>query len=124
MLSKWLAELILISHFLFILFALFGGLLVIKYRKIIWIHIPLMFWASIVNLQPLLCPLTYLENYFLRLAGEQGYQQGFISHYLQSIIYPANLPHNLAIYLGFVVLIVNTVIYSLVYQKNKKHPSK
>ena len=69
MLPRLLADLILLFHFSFILFVLFGGIIVLYKRWMLWIHIPAILWSSIVNLADWVCPLTPLENMFYSMAG-------------------------------------------------------
>jgi hypothetical protein len=117
MIYQWLAGLIVVIHFLFILFALFGALLVLWRKWIIWLHLPAAVWAMLIEFRGWLCPLTPLENYFTTLAGKAGYEGGFIKHYLVPIIYPTGLAPHIQIILGGVVLAVNGVIYFFVFRR-------
>ena len=88
MLYSLTADLVVILHFGFILFALFGGFLVLKWRRLVWVHLPAVIWGSLVELVGWYCPLTPLEQSLRRLAGEGGYNGGFIEYYLVPLIYP------------------------------------
>ena len=92
------ANLIFIVHFIFILFVVFGTLLFFASQKIILIHIPALIWGSYIELTNSICPLTYLENWFLHKSNLTTYSEGFIQNYLVSIVYPTNLNNNLQIY--------------------------
>src|SRR3990167_10903844 len=85
------ADAVLLLHLLFIAFALFGGLLVLRWRWLAWLHLPAVGWAVTVEALQLLCPLTPLENDLRHAVGQAGYSTGFIEHYLLPIIYPAGL---------------------------------
>jgi hypothetical protein len=106
-----LADLVVVFHMAFVLFAAMGGLLAFKWRRAAWFHIPAALWAALIEFTEWECPLTPLENWLRRMGGEAGYQTGFIEHYLLPVIYPAWLTRGLHIALGFLVLGVNIAIY-------------
>jgi hypothetical protein len=113
-LHKLLADIVLLSHLAFILFVMFGALMVLYRRWVAWLHIPMVLWSSVVNITPWLCPLTPLENYFHRQAGEAGYEGGFIAHYIAPLIYPEGMSYDMGMMVGVFVFIWNVLIYSLV----------
>ena len=115
------ANLILFVHFIFILFVVFGALLFFASSKIIFIHIPAFIWGSYITLTNSICPLTYLENWFLNKANLTTYSEGFIQNYLVSIVYPTNLTKDLQIYLGITLILINMIIYAFIYYKMKKN---
>ncbi|MCU1736722.1 MULTISPECIES: DUF2784 domain-containing protein [unclassified Pseudomonas] len=98
-------------HLLFILFVLFGGLLVLKWRWLIWLHLPAATWGVAVEAFHLECPLTRWENLFRQAAGQSGYGEGFIEHYLIPLIYPAGLTPTIQLGLGALVLLLNLTVY-------------
>lgn len=105
------ADLLVVAHFAFICFVLLGGLLVLKWPRMVFVHIPAAVWGALLEFQGWLCPLTPLEQHLRTAAGEAGYSGSFIEHYLLPVIYPANLTPNLQLLLGIVVVTVNAVIY-------------
>ena len=111
------ADLILIIHFTFILFVVFGALLLFASIKIIFIHIPAVIWGSYIELTNSICPLTYLENWFLHKANLTTYSEGFIQNYLVPIVYPMNLTKDLQIYLGIALIVLNIIVYVLIINK-------
>jgi len=114
------ANLTLIVHFAFILFIVFGALLFFASTKIIFIHIPAIVWGSYIELTNSICPLTYLENWFLQKANLTTYSEGFIQNYLVPIVYPLNLTKGLQIYLGIALIVINMIIYGFIISKLKK----
>lgn len=120
MLSKLLADLTLILHLVFILFALFGGLLVLCRRWMLWIHLPVLLWASLVNLAGWTCPLTPIENALRSLAGQAGYSGGFVEHYIMPLVYPAIMSLNIEIISGFLVLVWNGLVYAFVIFRRRR----
>ena len=115
------ANLILIVHFIFILFVIFGALLFFASTKIIFIHIPAFIWGSYIELTNSICPLTYLENWFLHKANLTTYSEGFIQNYLMPIVYPTNLTKDIQIYLGIALILINIVIYAFIFNILKKN---
>ena len=114
------ANLTLIVHFAFILFAVLGALLFFVSTKIVFIHIPAFIWGSYIELTHSICPLTYLENWFLHKANLTTYSEGFIQNYLVPIVYPMSLTKGLQIYLGITLIVVNIIIYGFIFNKLKK----
>ncbi len=129
MLYSILSRLIVLLHFAFILFVLFGALLVLKWPKIAWLHVPLALWGIIVEYFNFICPLTPWENHFRKLAGSTVYESGFIAHYIIPLMYPEALSRNLQFILGSVVLLINCLIYGIrirrliIKRKAKTEPS-
>ena len=114
------ADLILIIHFTFVLFVVFGALLIFVSIKIIFIHIPAVIWGSYIELTNSICPLTYLENWFLHKANLTTYSEGFIQNYLVPIVYPTSLTKDLQISLGMTLIVINIIIYGFIFNKLKK----
>ena len=105
------ADGVLVLHLAFILFALLGGVLAARWRWMPLIHLPAAAWGIWIELSGRTCPLTALENFLRRQAGEAGYVESFIEHYLLAIIYPAGLTSTVQYALAAVVLVVNLGIY-------------
>ena len=105
------ADAVLILHAAFILFVLLGAVLSIRWRWIPFVHLPAAAWGVFVELTGRVCPLTPLENSLRRSAGQVGYSDSFIEHYILDIIYPSGLTTNVQLALAGVVVIVNVVIY-------------
>jgi hypothetical protein len=119
------ADLLVVAHFAFICFVLLGGLLVLKWPRMVFVHIPAAVWGALLEFQGWLCPLTPLEQHLRTAAGEAGYSGSFIEHYLLPVIYPANLTPNLQLLFGIVVVTVNAVIYGWLlarYVRARKTP--
>ena len=115
------ANLTLIAHLMFILFVIFGGLLYLIFSKIIYIHLPALLWGIYVELSNSICPLTYLENWFLNKGNLTTYSNNFISNYIFPIIYPDSLTAEIQIYLGVSLIIINILIYSLIFKNLRKN---
>ena len=111
-----LADLVLILHFCFVLFVVFGGLLVIRQRWVALLHLPAVIWGIVVEFFLLACPLTTLENFFRQLGGESGYTDGFINHYISAVLY-ANISPQFRATLGLLLIGLNVFIYRYVFRQ-------
>ena len=119
MTSKLLADLILILHLAFILSAVFGGLLVLWKPKLACIHIPLFLWAGMVNMASWICPLTPWEVKYRIQAGQAGYEESFIEHYIEPIVYPAGMTREFEFFSGLAVVLLNIFIYITLFRRMK-----
>ncbi|NOS82181.1 MAG: DUF2784 domain-containing protein [Nitrospira sp.] len=106
-----LADLVLIVHLTFVAFVLCGGLLVLKWRRVAWLHLPAVAWGAVVEFTGWICPLTPLENWLRTQGGETSYRSDFIAQYLIPVLYPGDLTRNLQLLLGTVVVVLNAAVY-------------
>jgi hypothetical protein len=116
---RWLADGVVALHFAFILFVVLGGLLTLRWRRAAWIHVPIAIWGALIEFVGFVCPLTPLENGLRQRGGEQGYEGGFIQHYIVPVVYPAELTRGTQVMLGTVVLLLNAVVYWRVWRRSR-----
>lgn len=109
---RFAADAVLVLHLSFILFALLGGVLALRWRWVPLLHLPAVAWAFFVEATAGICPLTRIENEFRGMAGQSGYSESFIEHYLLAVIYPAGLTREIQLLLAAIVVVVNVAIYS------------
>ena len=102
-----IANAIVLAHFLFIVFVICGGLLVIRWPRIAFVHLPAAVWGAAVEIFGWICPLTPLENHLRNLAGGSSYNGDFIARYLIPVIYPENLSVTIQQVFGWLVIAVN-----------------
>ena len=114
------AYITVIIHLLFILFVPLGGLLALWRKRWALVHLPAFIYGTLISFFGWVCPLTPLENWLREQGGLAGYRGGFIEHYLLPIVYPENLDRGKAAVMGIAVLLVNLVIYRLVWKKFRK----
>ncbi len=114
------ADAVLILHMAFVVVVLVGGLAWLWRRWAPLAHLPLAGWGAYVELAARPCPLTTLENHLLRQAGEAGYGDSFIGHYLLSALYPEGLSRELQLGLAGVVVAVNLMIYGWVWRRRRR----
>jgi hypothetical protein len=117
MVYRLLADIVLIIHIAFVLYALLGAFLVLKWRWTVWVHLPAAFWAAFIEFTGWICPLTPLENMLRHQARDSVYHTGFIEHYILPVLYPAALNENTQFILGIIVLLVNLSIYGWIFKR-------
>ena len=117
MLYRWLADAVVVLHAAFVVFVVLGGVLVIRWRRLAWLHVPAAIWGALIEFKGWICPLTPLENYLRRRAGLEGYAGGFVEHYVIPALYPAGLTRPTQALLGTLVLAVNVVAYGVLLRR-------
>lgn len=126
MFTQLFADLVLVLHFAFISFVAAGALLLLKWPRVIYLHIPAIIWGILIEAKGWICPLTPLEQWLRLQAGQSGFKTGFIEYYLLPIIYPSGLTRNIQIGLALLVFFINLLIYSwliLRYKRSAAHKS-
>jgi len=114
------ADVILVIHLGFVVFVVLGGFLVLRWPKLMWLHVPAVLWGVAIELIGFVCPLTPLEVWLRQQAGEAGYEGGFIDHYITSVLYPEGLTRGLQISLGILALLPNVAIYSYLLVRRRR----
>jgi hypothetical protein len=114
-----LADLLLLLHGAFVLFVVAGGLLVLRWPALAWLHLPAAVWGAAIELLGFICPLTPLEQAWRRAAGSGTYQGGFIEHYVTAALYPAGLTRSIQVVLGLLVLGLNAWVYRRVWRRRR-----
>jgi hypothetical protein len=117
MLYRTLADGLVLFHVTFVLFVALGGLLVLRWNRLAWVHVPCAIWGALVEFGGWICPVTPLEVHLRVLGGEEGYTGGFIENYILPILYPVELTRMHQIGLGVLVVAVNLLAYGLVVRK-------
>jgi hypothetical protein len=111
MLSHALADLVLLVHLAFVAFVVIGGLVVLRWPRLAWAHVPAVIWGVLIEYAGWVCPLTPLENRLRQAGGEAGYSGGFVEHYVIPVLYPADLTRTLQVALGTLALLLNALVY-------------
>ncbi len=120
MIYRALAGLVLVVHLGFVLFVVLGGLVVVTWPRLAWLHVPAVIWGVLIEYSGWICPLTPIENSFRVRGGEAGYSGGFIEHYIQTVLYPAGLTRSTQVVLGSAVLILNLTAYGIVVSRMRR----
>jgi hypothetical protein len=88
MLYKIIADLIVLLHFLWIIFLIFGAFIGRKYRHIKVLHIAAMGFAVFIQVFGWYCPLTYLEVWLRNMQDpSKSYSGSFIINYVEKLVY-------------------------------------
>ncbi len=118
-----LADAVLVAHFGFLLFVALGGLLVLRWGRLAWLHVPAAIWGAAIEFAGWICPLTPLENDLRARAGETGYGGDFIARYLLPVVYPDGLTRRGQMLLGSAALLINLAVYSRVWRRSRRQRS-
>lgn len=111
------ADVVLVLHFLFVVFVVLGGLLVVRWPRLAWVHAPVALYGAVIEFVGFVCPLTPLEVWLRRQGGEAGYSGGFIEQYITAALYPGGLTREVQVALGIGVLVVNAAIYARLWRR-------
>lgn len=80
---------VVLVHFAYLLYAVFGGFLGMLHTRWLWVHAASSAWSIAVTATALTCPLTWIEKWLTRESGDVPYDGSFIDHYLEGPLYPA-----------------------------------
>jgi hypothetical protein len=120
MIYRWLADGVVLLHGLFVVFVMLGAFLALRWRWLVWLHVPAAIWGVLIEYAGWICPLTPLENELRARAGQSGYTGDFIQHYLLRALYPRGLTSGTRWILGSVALGVNLVAYALLIRQARR----
>jgi uncharacterized protein DUF2784 len=107
---------VVLVHAAFVLFVVVGGLLIIRWPRVIWLHVPAVAWGVLIEYADWICPLTPLENALRERAGLPAYSGDFIGEHVLPLLYPEHLTRMTQLGLGTLALVINAVIYWRVIQ--------
>ena len=115
------ADAVVAVHFAFVVFVVGGGLLVLRWPRVAWLHLPAAVWGALVEFANLPCPLTEWE-YALRGTPQDA---GFVARLLLPVLYPdlirpGLLTPALQVALGSAVVIVNGAIYGYAIRRRRR----
>jgi hypothetical protein len=120
MLFRGLADVVLLVHLLFVVFVVVGGLLVLRWPRLAWVHVPVALYGALIEFVGFICPLTPLEIWLRRRGGEAGYEGGFVEHYITAALYPSGLTREIQVGIGVGVLLLNAFVYATVVRRRRR----
>ena len=88
MIYRLLAGAVVLLHLGFILFVATGAFLTWRWPRLAWAHLVAAAWGAATLTIGLPCPLTAVEKDLWRWSGGDGYEGGFVDHYLEDVVYP------------------------------------
>jgi len=118
MIDHLLAGAVITIHAAFVLFVVTGGFMALRWRRLVWVHVPAAVWGVLIEYGGWICPLTPLENTLRARAGVAGYSGGFIEHYVLRTLYPSGLDSHARLALGSLALVVNVAAYTLIVRRH------
>jgi hypothetical protein len=108
---KVLADMVVMVHFFWIVFLMFGGLLGVKYRAVKIFHVAGLLFAAVIQVSGWYCPLTDLEVWLKsRYAPGLAYKGSFIIHYIEKLVY-IRISHQMIIALTVLLCAFNGWVY-------------
>ena len=120
MVYRLLADAVLVVHLAFIVFVVLGGIAVLRWPRVAWVHLPAVAWGAWIEFSGSVCPLTPLEIGLRDRSGGVSYQGGFIEHYVTALIYPEGLDRQQQVILGAFVLVLNAAVYAWVLLSRRR----
>jgi hypothetical protein len=120
MIFRWLADGVAVLHAAFVAFVVLGGLLVLRWPRLAWAHVPAAVWGVLIEFGGWICPLTPLENALRARAGQAGYAGGFVEHYVLRVLYPERLTREIQWVIGTVVLVLNALVYGSLWMRRRR----
>ena len=120
MVFRLLADATVVVHLLFVAFVVCGGLLVLRWRRVAWVHLPAAAWGASIEFAGWICPLTPLENWLRARGGAATYTTSFVERYLLPVLYPATLSRDVQWMLGALVVVLNGIVYAGVVRSRRK----
>ncbi|MBM3907337.1 MAG: DUF2784 domain-containing protein [Gemmatimonadetes bacterium] len=112
-----IADVLVLLHLAFVAFVVLGALLVLRWPRLAWVHIPCAAWGALIEFTGWVCPLTPLEVHFRRLGGDVGYAGDFIAQYVLPVLYPAQLTRPTQWALGALVVAGNVTAYLYLWRR-------
>jgi hypothetical protein len=114
------ADVVLIIHLGFVGFVVFGAILVLRWPRLMGLHIAAVAWGVLIEFTGMICPLTPLEVSLRQSGGQAGYPGGFIEHYIVAVLYPVGLTRELQIWLGIAALVPNVLAYAYFFLRRRR----
>jgi len=110
----------MLLHLGFVLLVALGWILVLRWPRVAWIHLPAVVWGILVEAAGWICPLTPLENALRRRAGQTAYSGDFLDRYVVPLLYPEDLTRGMQIGLALVVVVVNGLAYGWLIARSRR----
>jgi hypothetical protein len=112
-----LAELLLLAHLTFMKFVAVGGLMVLRWRWLLWVHLPAAITGAILALGGWFWPFAGLEQWLRERGTAHGYTRNLVEQFVPSWLHPASLPRPAEFVVGLLVLALNAYIYRRVLRE-------
>jgi hypothetical protein len=114
-----LATLVVLAHVVFVAFVVVGAFLVLRWRRVAYLHLAAVIWAVYVECSGAICPLTPLENRLRAAAGFEAYAGDFVAEYVFPVLYPDGLTRRAQIFIGVAIVVFNGCVYGAVVLRRR-----
>lgn len=91
MISRTAADAVVVIHFAFVVFVVIGGVLALRWPKLLWFHVPAVLYSIWIITFSITCPLTPLERNLRERGGQDRYGESFIERYVEGVLYPGDM---------------------------------
>lgn len=105
-----LADLALLAHAAFVVFVALGALVARRRPRLKRLHLGALAYAVAIAAFQWVCPLTYVEDYFRRLAGQPVDDRGFLARLLEPLLY-GDLPPAAVLSAAILVAVLSLAAY-------------
>ena len=112
----------MLVHLAFVAFVVLGGLLAIRWPRVVGVHLATVAWGVVVELAGLTCPLTPLENWLRERAGDAPYTGDFVDRCVLPVLYPEGLRRDTQVGLAALVVLVNLLVYGYLLRRRPRAP--
>jgi hypothetical protein len=85
------ADAVVVLHFAFVVFVVIGGVLALRWPKVLWLHVPAVLYSAWIITFSITCPLTPLERDLRERGGGDRYDESFIERYVEGVLYPGDM---------------------------------
>lgn len=85
------ADVVVVVHFAFVVFVVIGGVVALRWPKVLWLHVPAVLYSVWIIVFSITCPLTPLERNLRERGGADRYSESFIERYVEGVLYPGDM---------------------------------
>ena len=116
--AGFLAHVTVVTHFVALLYIGLGGFLAWRWPRSIFVHVFFAAWGVLVNVTPIPCPLTALQDWLRGMDGLGPLPGGFNEYY----IYDEIIPRELLPVVGVGAIVVVVVSYVGAWKRWPRSP--
>lgn len=116
--ARILADIVVVIHFGFVVFVVVGGLLALRWPRVLWAHVPSVVYSVWIITFSITCPLTPLERTLRERGGQERYSESFIERYVEGVLYPGDMLRQ-AQAVGAAVVLVSWTLIVVRYRRRR-----
>ena len=115
MMYRVFARAIALLHIGFVLFVVLGGLMVLRWPSLLWVHVAAVLWAAATMTLDLGCVLTPWEKSLWQRGGREPYAEGFLQHHVLRADLTPQRSRFVHVALGLAALALNVAVYLSIF---------